>query len=163
MKLKKCRSCGSKNLIKIISLGNQYLSDFTKINKKPKSFPLALVLCKTCHLVQLDYTTPAKYLYTERYGYKSGVNKTMQDELKEIVHASLKKTNKPANKIIAIDIGANDGTLLNQYPKNVYSIGVEPITKYAKECKKHANKVINNYFSFEKFPQKIKNQKADII
>lgn len=145
MKIKNCRSCNSKNLTKIISLGNQYLSDFTKTNRKPKSFPLNIVLCKKCHLVQLDYTVSSKYLYTERYGYKSGINKTMHDELREITVECLEKI-KLSGKITAVDIGANDGTLLKQYPKEVLRIGVEPITKLAKECKKNANKVVNDFF-----------------
>ncbi len=173
MIIKKCRSCNSKNLIKIISLGNQYLSDFTKTRRKPKAFPLRLVLCKKCFLVQLDYTAPSKYLYTERYGYKSGINQTMQEELKEITQKSLKKIKKLSGtksasgrtneKIIAVDIGANDGTLLKNYPKSIYRIGVEPITKFAKEAKKYSDKVINDFFTYESFYNALKNKRADII
>jgi SAM-dependent methyltransferase len=162
MKIKNCRSCNSKNLIKIISLGNQYLSDFVKVNKKPKSFPLRIVLCKNCFLVQLDYTTPSKYLYTERYGYKSGINQTMQNELKEIAQQAFGMV-RSKNKIVAVDIGANDGTLLKNYPKIVYKIGVEPIKKLAKECKKSANKVVNDFFNYESFHKELKDKKADII
>ena len=163
MKIKHCRSCESKNLIEILSLGNQYLSDFTKNKIKQKSFPLNIVLCRKCSLVQLNYTTPAKYLYTERYGYKSGINQTMRDELKGIAKEALKKIRKTKNKIVTIDIGANDGTLLKNYPKNVYKIGVEPITKFAKESKKYANKVVNDFFTYESFRKQIKNKKADVI
>ena len=163
MKLKKCRSCDSKNLIKIISLGNQYLSDFVKNNKKPKSFPLRIVLCKKCLLLQLDYTTPSKYLYTERYGYRSGINKTMQDELKEIAQKSLKKIKNKTSNIVAIDIGANDGTLLKNYPKKVYKVAVEPVKKLAKESKKTANVVVNDFFNYSSVSKTIKGQKADII
>src|SRR3972149_8365984 len=119
MRLKKCRSCGSKSLSPILYLGKQYLSDFVKTNKKPKAFPLNIVLCKNCKLVQLDYTSPSKYLYTERYGYKSGINQTMKDELSNIVKKSLEKIKKSKKELIAIDIGANDGTLLSYYPKEV--------------------------------------------
>ena len=94
MKIKKCRSCGSKNLIKILSLGKQYLSDFTDKPVKQTSFPLNIILCKKCSLVQLDYTTPAKYLYTERYGYRSGINQTMRDELNGIAKDALKRIKK---------------------------------------------------------------------
>ena len=163
MKIKKCRSCGSKNLINILSLGNQYLSDFVKVNKKPKAFPLHMILCKECFLVQLDYSAPQKYLYTERYGYKSGINQTMQDELKGIAKESLKKVKKTNDKIVAVDIGANDGTLLKNYPKSVYRIGVEPITKFAKEAKKYADKVVNDFFTYESFSKTLKNKKADIV
>jgi len=163
MKIKKCRSCGSIRLSEIIIIGNQYLSDFVKINRKPKSFPLNMVLCKKCFLVQLDYSAPSKYLYTERYGYKSGINQTMQEELKEIVQKSLKRIKKSKDKIVAVDIGANDGTLLKNYPKSVYRIGVEPITKFAKEAKKYSDKVINDFFTYESFQKKLGNRKADIV
>ena len=173
MKIRKCRSCNSKNLTGILSLGNQYLSDFVKVNKKPKAFPLNMVLCKDCFLVQLDYSTPSKYLYTERYGYKSGINQTMQEELKEIAGESFKRAKKMGKaksasggtkeKMVAVDIGANDGTLLRNYPKSIYRIGVEPITKFAKEAKKYSDKVINDFFTYESFNKTIKNKKADIV
>jgi len=163
MKIKTCRSCNSKNLIGILSLGNQYLSDFVRVDRKPKSFPLNMVLCKDCFLVQLDYSAPSKYLYTERYGYKSGINQTMQEELKEIAQKCLKKTKKLKEKIVAVDIGANDGTLLKNYPKNIYRIGVEPITKFAKEARQYSDKVINDFFTYESFYKALKNKKADIV
>ena len=81
--------------------------------------------------MQLDYTVASKYLYTERYGYKSGINKTMQNELREITVECLKRV-KQIGKITAVEIGVNDGTLLKQYPKSVLRIGEEPITKLAK-------------------------------
>jgi len=161
--IKKCRSCESVKLEEIISLGNLYLSDFLQNNKKPKAFPLTLVLCKKCFLLQLKHTTPQSALYTERYGYKSGINQTMKDELKEIVEEALKRIEKPLNKIIAVDIGANDGTLLSFYPKKVHRIAIEPIKKFAKESQKNADEVINNFFTYENYSKKIKNKKADIV
>lgn len=160
---KKCRSCYSKNLEEIISLGNLYLSDFAKNNKKPKSFPLVIILCKSCHLLQLKHTTPQNLLYTERYGYKSGINQTMQQELKEIAEKSLKKIKKSNNKIVVVDIGANDGTLLSFYPKKSYKIAVEPIKKFAKESEKYSDKVVNDFFIYEAYSKQIKNRKADIV
>jgi len=163
MKLKFCRSCNSKQLEKIITLGNQYLSDFTTSNRKPRSFPLTMVVCRKCNLVQLDYTTPSKYLYTERYGYKSGINQTMQEELKGIVEKSLSKIKKTKDKIVAVDIGANDGTLLKNYPKKIFRVSVEPIKKLAIESKKHSDLTINDFFSFGAINKRRKNLKADII
>ncbi len=161
--IKKCRSCESAKLEEIISLGDLYLSDFLQKNKKPKAYPLTLVLCKKCFLLQLKHTTPQSALYTERYGYKSGINQTMKDELKEIVEESIKKIDEPLNKIIAVDIGANDGTLLSFYPKKVHRIAVEPIKKFAKESRKNADEVVNNFFTYENYSKKIKNKKADIV
>lgn len=163
MKIRKCRSCESKNLLKIISLGNQYLSDFVKVNKKPKAFPLRLIVCKKCFLVQLDYDAPQKYLYTERYGYKSGINQTMQQELKEISQKAIKKLGRTKDKIVAVDIGANDGTLLSFYPKDIYRISVEPIKKFAKESKQYSNNVVNDFFNYKSYEKQLGNVKADIV
>ena len=112
--------------------------------------------------MQLDYTSPSKYLYTERYGYKSGINQTMKDELSNIVKKSLEKIKKSKKELIAIDIGANDGTLLSYYPKEVYRVAVEPIKKFANESKKYSNKVVNDFFNFKSFDKNVK-KKADII
>ncbi len=161
--IKKCRSCQSKQLFNIISLGNLYLSEFTAKNKKPPKYPLKLVMCKTCSLVQLKHTTPPSLLYTDNYGYKSGINQTMQDELKEIAGKTLSKITNNNTKIIAIDIGANDGTLLKYYPKKIYRIGVEPIKKLAKEARKHSDLIVNNFFTYEAVSKIKKNVKADII
>ncbi len=160
--IKKCRSCFSEKLINVLSLGNQYLSDFSKDNYKPTKSPLNLVLCRNCNLVQLKNTASPTLLYTDGYGYKSGINNTMKEELQKIVIVSLKKINNHG-KITAVDIGANDGTLLSYYPKSVFRIAFEPIKKFANECKKHANVVINDFFNFKSYEHTLKKEKVDII
>lgn len=162
LEVKKCRTCNSSKLKDILSLGIQYLSDFTSGNQKPKKYPLSLVLCEKCSLLQLRHNVPQSSLYTERYGYKSGINKTMQDELKGIVNESLSKLEKKGN-ITAVDIGANDGTLLGNYGKKVFKIGVEPIKKFAKECEQKADVVINDFFKYKSYIKKVTGKKADII
>lgn len=163
MARKKCRSCLSENFKNILSLGEQHLSDFVKTNKKPYKFPLDLVLCNTCYLVQLKHTVPMEFLYTERYGYQSGINNTMKKELKSIVNKSLKKIEPTQKKLLVVDIGANDGTLLSFYSKDIIRVGIEPIKKFAKECKLKTNVVINDFFNYKSYFKKLKNKKADII
>lgn len=159
----KCRACGSSNLKKILSLGNQCLSDFTLSVKKIEKYPLILMLCGRCSLLQLKHNVPSSLLYTERYGYKSGINKTMQIELKEIVEKSLNKLKNKNEKIVALDIGANDGTLLANYEDNVFRIGIEPIKKFAIECKTKADIVIDDFFNYQSYFKKVGKIKADII
>ena len=161
--LRLCRSCKSNKLYNIISLGNLYLSDFITKNKKTPKHPLKLVVCEKCFLVQLKHTTPSFLLYTDNYGYKSGMNQTMKDHLKEIAEKSVRKVKNHKKKILAVDIGANDGTLLKFYPKSVYKVAVEPIKKLAKEAKKYADVVINDFFSYESYKKVLKDKKADII
>lgn len=158
-----CRICSSTNLARILNLGNLYLSGFARDNKKPQKYPLSLILCRSCHLLQLKHNTPRSLLYSENYGYKSGINQTMQRELSEIVEKSIKQIGKDGKKLVAVDIGANDGTLLKYYPKNFFRIGVEPIKKFAKECSKYADVVINDFFNYKSFKDQFGDKKADIV
>lgn len=161
-KQKKCRACGSKDINKILSLGKHYLSYFLDTSRKPPKFTLELILCGSCYLVQLRHTVSQSMLYTERYGYKSGINKTMRNELGEIVNKALRKIDING-KIVVLDVGANDGTLLSFYDSGIFKIAVEPIKKFAKECKSYADIVVNDFFNYKSYSKKLKNRKAHII
>ncbi len=158
-----CRSCQSKNLSDILSLGNSYLSDFVKKKQRPPGYPLVMTLCRNCHLMQLKHTAPASELYTEHYGYRSGINQTMKTELKGIVDDVLTKVDSPKKKLLVVDIGANDGTLLSNYPKSFERVGVEPIKKLAKICADNADIVINDFFNYKAYEKKLGKKKADIV
>lgn len=161
--INKCRACNSTKLKNVLSLGTQYLSDFTLSNKKPEKYPLNLILCGNCSLLQLKHNVPQSSLYTERYGYKSGINNTMRKELKEIVDKTLNKLKIKIEKNVVVDIGANDGTLLSFYPNRVVKVGIEPIKKFAKECKLKADTVISDFFNYRAYVKKMKTKKAHII
>ena len=146
-KVNHCRICRSKNLIKVIDLKEQYIqgSFIKKNNPKPylKKIPLLLMLCKNCSLVQLSHTVSKEILY-KNYWYESGINLTMQNHLKEITTTGTKILKKKDN-IKVLDIGCNDGTLLNFYPKKYQKYGVDPSQIIKKINKKKIN-VINDFF-----------------
>ena len=162
IQIKSCRSCSSKKLKTVLDLGELYLSDFTrsKDRSRLKKYPLTLVLCSNCNLVQLKHTTPPEELYNQRYGYRSGINTTMREELKDIVTKS-QSISKLKKGELVIDIGANDGTLLSFYKNSITRVGFEPVRKFAKECRKHADIVINDYFGVKKVKKNLR--KAKII
>lgn len=153
-----CRSCGSNELDLVINLGNQYLSDFRTDDKKPNKYPLELLKCKECHFVQLKETAPFNEMYTENYGFKSGVNDTIKADLKDIAEQGMRYTK--GNRVL--DIASNDGTLLSNYPKNYYKIGVDPIKKLCIEAREHADLIINEFFPV-KNPRRFDGVKFDII
>lgn len=157
-----CRSCKSTDITEIFSLGNQYLSDFIEPGEsRPDQFPLEMVMCRECSLVQLGTTTPPDKLYTERYGYRSGISNTMKKELKEIVEGALDKLGREPN--LVVDIGANDGTLLDNYPGNFTKVAFEPVTKFADICREKGYLAINNFFDATYFHKAVGGEKADII
>ncbi len=129
-----CRICKSDNLVSVLNLGEQYLSEFRDDDKKPPKFSLELVICNDCKQVQLRDTVPQNLLYTDNYGYRSGINKTMRDHLQSLVMDIMKRMGDKLNKHdLVADIGANDGTLLKFYPNYLYRVGYDLVSKFAKD------------------------------
>jgi NDP-4-keto-2,6-dideoxyhexose 3-C-methyltransferase len=158
-----CRSCGSKKLIDFLSLGNQYLSDFYESDDKPPKYPLNLVLCLNCSLVQLNCTAPSNLLYTERYGYRSGINQTMRSHLAGISEKACELSLLKQGDIV-LDIGCNDGTLLKAYgAKGIRRIGFDAVAKFADDYKGTDISFINEYFNKLTYATRMGDQKAKII
>ena len=85
--IEKCRVCQNSNLIKILSLGNQYISNYVdeKFNHSvDDKVPLDLVLCPEssggCGLLQSKHTASRQLLYKE-YWFRSGLNESMKSAL----------------------------------------------------------------------------------
>lgn len=142
----KCRSCESKKLKNVLSLGNQYLSDFIDVGgQKPGVEPLDLVLCQQCSLVQLGNTTEPQLLYNDHYGYYSGINNTMRVHLKGIVDNALSRVQLYEQDVV-VDIGSNDATLLKFYPKKLWRMGFDPVKKFGKYYEEENLLQVSHYF-----------------
>ena len=164
-KIKKCRSCNSNKLQKLFSLGNQSFTGIFPKNKNQKvpRGKLILVICSRCKLVQLSENFNLKKMYGNNYGYRTGLNLSMVNHIKDKINF-LKKKFRIAKDDIVIDIGANDGTLLSFLDsKNNKLIAVDPtIKKFNKFYKKNIIKV-PNFFSYRRVEKYLKNKKAKLI
>lgn len=167
-----CRSCGSDDLSEILSLGNQGLSDFIEMSnhKKIPRYPLELVLCRKCNLLQMRHTTPPDQLYTERYGYRSGINQTTKSDLVNITEQSEKIMTLKPNDIV-VDIGCNDGTLLSSYrTPGLMHVGFDPVTTFTKYFKENLKdngpkkyKLFNTYFDSALYLKYFGKKKAKVV
>ena len=159
MKLKKCRSCKSKNLKKLFSLGNMcFTGKFPKENQNIQKKPIVLVMCNKCKLVQLGHNFDLNYLYGPDYGYRTGINKTMLDHVKNVVKNLSQKT-RLSKKDLVLDIASNDGSLLKYYKSGVTKFGIDPIlNKYIDEYKDVKYKV-SSFFSANKIKNLTKKRK----
>lgn len=144
----KCRVCGGSDLVTVLTLGLQKVVDFVKKpgdSKRPTA-PLELVLCSHCKLVQLKHSVLPEFLYPE-FWYRSGITESMKWALKEIVGVGIEHTKlQPEDAVL--DIGANDGTLLDFYPKNVVTCGIDPCNQIVTpEAKKRMTLAVRSYFN----------------
>lgn len=149
----KCRVCGFETR-PVIDLGEQHLQgSFLKAGKPEPCLdkvPMSLSLCRSCTLLQMDYTVAPEILY-RNYWYRSGTNRTMKQHLSMVAHESAAML-ESANASV-LDIGCNDGTLLKSYPSHFYKCGIDP------------SDVDNSDFEFihDFFPSKQLSRQFDII
>jgi hypothetical protein len=159
-----CRVCHTR-CEDMFSLGELYLSNFVKENsyKLPPKYPLDLILCPQCSLLQLGEPAPAQDMYG-KYWYRSGINATMREALKDVVDSALKSIETTDNDVF-LDIASNDGTLLSYVPKNLIRIGIDPADdSYKNEALKHADDVVQDYFSADAYRKsKYGHLKAKIV
>ena len=160
--LKKCRVCENEQLLEILSLGNQLIVNFADSgNTEGISAPLNLVLCPKCGLLQLKYTVARDLMY-RKYWYKSSMSVLMRKYLNDVVKSATNFISLNPEDIV-LDIGANDGTLLQQYlSPDLVRVGFEPSDLYRYNTDSSIV-MINDYFNHDEYSRNFGSKKAKII
>src|SRR5574344_97584 len=162
--IEKCIICEGKNLLTVLSLGEQNLTGvFPKKEKEnPTKGPLELAFCKDCGLLQMRHSYCLEEVYGEKYGYRSGLNQSMVSHLKHKI-ATLEKFVELKSDDLVIDIGSNDATSLKAYKTNCQKVGIDPTGAKFKKYYTDDITLIPDFFTAKKFFEKFKNKKAKII
>jgi hypothetical protein len=165
---KTCRVCGSSALTRVIDLGEHHLQgSFVKAGcEMPpvRKISTALVRCdptrdeKACGLLQTEHTVPPEVLYSS-YWYRSGTNNTMRTHLREIAEEAAALFAR--DSAVVLDIGCNDGTLLNCYPSKFTRYGVDP-SDVAQQIKGDIT-VIQDVFPSGELLERLNGSTIDVI
>ena len=166
-KIDKCQICLSSKLIEVMEIGDQPLAnslikDLSEEDKFNK-YPINIVRCEECTLLQIDYIVDQTKVYHPDYPYLPGITKTVDNEQKELSDFLCKELDLNDNDLI-VDIGSNDGSLLKHFKNNgLKTIGVEP-TNIAKIANKNGITTIQSFFN-ENISKKIvkETKKAKVI
>ncbi len=119
----KCRVCNSKTISEVLNLGKQPLANKYPKNKKEiineKKFNLKIIFCSKCRSAQIKKIINRNILF-EDYYYLSSVNKKLKEHFSVLA-------NKLRKYKFVVDIGSNDGILLNPLKKlKINAIGIDP-------------------------------------
>src|SRR3989344_2686804 len=149
----KCQICGSKPLELIISLGHQppvHGHKTTETIKHPETkYPLNLVRCNACSLVQLDYAADPKVIFPAHYPYHSGVTNMLVRNFRSLADIAIRDYRLSPEHLV-IDIGSNDGSLLQGFQeKGLRVLGIEPtdVAKFA--VAKNKIPTIQTFFTYK--------------
>lgn len=125
-----CQVCGSEDMQSIIDLGYHSPCDSlltpAQLKEAEKVYPLNLVRCRSCGLVQIDYVVDPSVVFHPDYPYQSGITPTLVSYLQRIAHDLVTRYHVNRNSFV-VDIGSNDGTLLQGFKSmGMRVLGVDP-------------------------------------
>ncbi len=159
-----CRIGGGKNLISVLSLGEQTLTGVFPKSRDAQitKGPLELVWCPESDLLQLAHTYDSAEMYGDNYGYRSGLNQSMVDHLtRKIRHLERFADLKPGDAVL--DIGSNDCTSLKAYETSgLKRIGIDPTGLKFKQYYPDDVSLVPDFFTAANY-RKVTHQPARIV
>lgn len=162
-----CRSCGHADLAPILSLGATPLANALlrpeQLGEPEATYPLELVLCTSCSLVQITETVPAEQLFGE-YLYFSSFSDTM------LRHACTLATRMAAERHLGpthrvVEIASNDGYLLQYYKRaGIEVLGIEPARNIARAAEEKGIATVCDFFG-EQLAERLaaEGKRAEVI
>ena len=146
----KCRHCGSEVSLPFVDLGfappsNAYLT--AKALREPeKYYPLRVMVCEHCWLVQTEDFTRPHDLFDHQYAYFSGISTTWLAHCRHFVEEMQATLGLNIHSHV-VEVAANDGYLL-QFVKGagIPCTGIEPTTSTATAARSKGLDIIEDFF-----------------
>lgn len=146
----KCRHCGTELRTEFLNLGsappsNAYLSP-TKLHAPETWFPLRLLVCESCWLVQTEDYAGREALFTDEYAYFSSYSSSWLDHARRYVEAMIARFGLDPSSTV-LEVAANDGYLL-QYVQaaGIPCYGIEPTASTAQVARQRGIEIVGEFF-----------------
>lgn len=164
-----CRFCKSPVNVEFADLvnsppSNSYLTE-QQLNEPETFYPLKVLACEKCFLVQVDEYYKSSEIFSSDYAYFSSFSSSWLAHAKKYSEMMIERFGFDKNSQI-IEIASNDGYLLKNFKeKGIPVLGVEPTANTAAAAKRDHN--IDSVVDF--FSVKLANQltaddkKADLL
>lgn len=162
-----CRSCGSASLEVVLSLGDMPLANglltAEQLDKPEPRYPLDLAFCPDCALVQITETVPPEVLF-KTYPYLSSFSDTNVACARKCVEGIL-ASRSLGDSSLAMEIGSNDGYLLQFYAKaGIPVLGIDPAENITEVAMGRGVPTLCDFFGFDLARQLVEDGKrADVI
>ncbi len=164
----KCRHCNTALSLSFVDLGsappsNAYLTT-TSLHEPEIWYPLRVLVCEECWLVQTDDFARVEALFDGKYAYFSSFSPSWLTHAARYVKQMVErfKLNQTSH---VVEVAANDGYLL-QFVKeqNIPCTGIEPTAAPAKAAMEKGIEIIEEFFG-SKLARKmvLDGKQADLI
>lgn len=163
----KCRICGNPNLEPVLSLGRTPLANSLLTEKElkqaEKTYPLDLVFCSHCSLVQITETIDPEELFSH-YLYFSSFSDTMISHAAQLAQRLITQRQLNSSSLV-VEIASNDGYLLKNYvTRGIPVLGIEPARNIAAIANENGVRTRSDFFNLSLAKQLTEQgYKADVI
>jgi 2-polyprenyl-3-methyl-5-hydroxy-6-metoxy-1,4-benzoquinol methylase len=129
IEISNCEVCNNSNLLSVLDLGLHPLcDDLVKIDNERvcKEYPIEILFCDNCFTAHQRVQVPKEELFPKSYHYRARMTGSVLTGMADLVENCEKKFGKITDKV-ALDIGCNDGSLLDFFKKKgCRTIGIDP-------------------------------------
>ena len=146
----KCRHCNAELSLELVDLGEMPVSNafHAAQHEREQAYPLLVLVCTECWLAQTDisrFQLGYDELFTADYPYFSSTSAGFVEHARRYVETVSKRFELGPDSL-AVEVGSNDGYLLQWFKTPCY--GVEP-TMTGEEAKKKRITSCSNFFTSE--------------
>jgi len=164
----KCRHCGTELVKTFIDLGNAppsnaYLNN-DDLNKPEKRYPLRVMVCEQCWLVQTEDFVGVSEMFSAEYAYFSSFSKSWVAHARKYVDNMVRRFNLDRDSCI-VEVAANDGYLLQHVKENeIPCYGIEPTYNTAQAAREKGIEIIEVFFGVNNAEKLVEQgRQADLI
>ncbi len=164
----RCRACGYSELQPILNLGSMPLADLLlteeQLHRPEMTFPLDVVFCPNCTLVQITEAVDPEILYGEDYPYFSSVSNTLLQHFRESARELIKVRKLNSNSLV-VEAASNDGYMLKNFVERGISVlGIDPAPGPARAAEDAGIPTLCEFFQ-KKLAKELHNQGrlADVL
>lgn len=134
-----CQVCHGQDLEPLLDMGRQPLAENLDDDTR---YPLVLLRCTRCELIQLDHAVDQRAVFPLNHPYATGNTRALREHYATLARELSWKTS-PCKGRLAVDIGANDGTFLQELQNTAgyEGLAIEPTNQSRKARDKRINTI----------------------
>jgi SAM-dependent methyltransferase len=145
-----CLACGSKERELVLDLGRTPLANSNVLPERAGAaeprYPLQLLFCRACGLVQLSELVPPELLFSD-YVYMTGASSTMVAHFGAFAVDAVRRFALGPRDLV-VEIASNDGTLLAAFRAlGVRVLGIEPAANLCRVAEEKSVESLARFFS----------------
>lgn len=145
----KCEVCGNTELVSVLDIGlHPMCDDLVPVGdiRVCREYPIEILFCRTCQTAHQRFQVHKHDLFPVTYHYRSRFTSDVLTGMKMLVSSCIERFGSLVDKRV-LDIGCNDGSLLDYFrQQGAVTVGIEPTGAY-KDAEEKGHAIFNDYLS----------------